>query len=91
MPNSFWSGQWVNPQGTQYIEIIIMGLLALGVQSFTTQALRFEKTSIVGAVGNSAVIFSILIEIILGHGLPDLTVMIGMALVFIGSYQISKK
>lgn len=91
LPNSFWSGQWVSPQGTQYIEIIIMGLLALGVQSFTTQALRFEKTSIVGAVGNSAVLFSIIIEIILGHGLPDMIVMIGMALVIVGSYQISKK
>lgn len=91
LPDSFWSGKWVKPQGMQYLEILIMGLLALGVQSFTTQALRFEKTSIVGAVGNSAVLFSIVIEIILGHGLPDLTVMTGMALVLVGSYQISKK
>lgn len=90
-PNSFWSGQWVQPEGKEYIEILILGLLALGVQSFTTQALRFEKTSVVGAVGNSAVLFSIMIEIILGHGLPNFVVLIGMALVLIGSYQISKK
>jgi uncharacterized membrane protein len=67
-----------------------MGLLALGVQYFTTQALLNEKTSIVGAIGNSSVLFSILIEILLGHGLPSLIVCLGIGLVVYGSFKVSK-
>lgn len=90
-PNSFFTGQWVTPTGWEWIWALIMGLLALGVQYFTTQALLHEKTSIVGAAGNSAVLFSILIEISLGHGVPSALVCIGMGLVVWGSYQVSKK
>lgn len=90
-PNSFFTGQWVTPTGWEWIWALIMGLLALGVQYFTTQALLHEKTSIVGAAGNSAVLFSILIEISLGHGFPSALVCIGMGLVVWGSYQVSKK
>ncbi len=87
---SFWIAKWVQPNGFEWIQAIILGLLALGVQGFTTQALRHEKTSIVGAVGNSAVLFSILIEIILGKGLPEWFVLIGMGLVVWGSVRVSK-
>jgi drug/metabolite transporter (DMT)-like permease len=88
-PNSFFTGQWVTPIGWEWVWALIMGLLALGVQYFTTQALLHEKTSIVGAAGNSAVLFSILIEISLGHGFPSALVCIGMGLVVWGSYQVS--
>lgn len=90
-PNSFFTGQWVTPIGWEWVWALIMGLLALGVQYFTTQALLHEKTSIVGAAGNSAVLFSILIEISLGHGVPSAIVCIGMGLVVWGSYQVSKR
>lgn len=88
---SFWTAKWVQPEGTQWVQAIILGLLALGVQGFTTQALRYEKTSIVGAVGNSSVLFSIVIEIILGKGLPEWFVLMGMGLVVWGSVKVSKK
>jgi drug/metabolite transporter (DMT)-like permease len=90
LPNSFFTGQWVMPNGFEWVMALIMGLLALGVQYFTTQALSNEKTSIVGAVGNSAVLFSILIEIFLGHGFPSAIVCVGMGLVIWGSYQVSR-
>ena len=79
------------PTPFEWLKALIMGLLALGVQHFTTQALLNEKTSIVGAVGNSAVVFSIAIEIALGNGLPSLLVCLGMGLVVWGSYQVSRK
>jgi len=88
---SFWTARWVQPHGLEWIQALILGLLALGVQGFTTQALRYEKTSIVGAVGNSSVLFSILIEIALGKGLPEWFVLIGMGLVVWGSVMVSKK
>lgn len=91
MPNSFLTGKWVMPTSIEWIQALIMGLLALGVQYFTTQALLHERTSIVGAVGNSAVVFSIAIEIALGHGIPTLLVCLGMVLVVWGSYQVSKR
>jgi drug/metabolite transporter (DMT)-like permease len=91
MPNSFITGQWVMPTPIEWLKALIMGLLALGVQYFTTQALLNEKTSIVGAVGNSAVVFSIAIEIALGNGFPSLLVCLGMSLVVWGSYQVSRK
>ena len=90
-PNSFFTGKWVTPEGMEWAWALIMGLLALGVQYFTTQALLHEKTSIVGAVGNSAVLFSIIIEIILGNGFPSAIVCLGMGLVVWGSYQVSKR
>ncbi len=90
-PNSFFTGQWVTPIGWEWVWALIMGLLALGVQYFTTQALLHENTNIVGAAGNSAVLFSILIEISLGHGFPSAIVCIGMGLVVWGSYQVSKR
>jgi drug/metabolite transporter (DMT)-like permease len=90
LPNSFFTGKWVMPNGFEWVMALIMGLLALGVQYFTTQALLNEKTSIVGAVGNSAVLFSILIEIMLGHGFPSAIVCVGMGLVIWGSYQVSR-
>lgn len=90
-PNSFFTGKWVTPEGMEWAWALIMGLLALGVQYFTTQALLHEKTSIVGAVGNSAVLFSIIIEIILGNGFPSAIVCLGMGLVVWGSYQVSNR
>jgi drug/metabolite transporter (DMT)-like permease len=90
LPNSFFTGQWVMPTGIEWVMALIMGLLALGVQYFTTQALLHEKTSIAGAVGNSAVLFSILIEVFLGHGFPTAIVCVGMGLVIWGSYQVSR-
>jgi uncharacterized membrane protein len=90
LPNSFLTGKWIEPTANEWLLALIMGLLALGVQYFTTQALLNEKTSIVGAVGNSAVLFSIAIEIALGHGLPSLIVCLGMGLVVWGSYRVSK-
>lgn len=88
---SFWTAKWIQPEGYEWLQAIILGLLALGVQGFTTQALRHEKTSIVGAVGNSAVLFSITIEIILGKGLPEWFVLLGMGLVIWGSVKVSRK
>lgn len=90
-PNSFFTGRWITPEGMEWVWALIMGLLALGVQYFTTQALLNEQTSIVGAVGNSAVLFSIMIEIIVGNGFPSAIVCLGMGLVVWGSYQVSKK
>jgi len=90
LPNSFFTGKWVMPTTFEWIQALVMGLLALGVQYFTTQALLHEKTSIVGAVGNSAVIFSIVIEIALGNGFPTLLVCLGMLLVVWGSYKVSR-
>lgn len=91
IPNSFLTGRWIAPTPIEWIYAFIMGLLALGVQYFTTQALLNEKTSIVGAVGNSSVLFSIGIEIIIGHGFPDLLTCLGMSLVIYGSFQVTKK
>ncbi len=79
------------PTPFEWLMALVMGLLALGVQYFTTQALMNEKTSIVGAVGNSAVVFSIAIEIALGHGFPSFLICLGMGMVVWGSYRVSKK
>jgi drug/metabolite transporter (DMT)-like permease len=90
LPNSFLTGKWIEPTANEWLLALIMGLLALGVQYFTTQALLNEKTSIVGAIGNSSVLFSILIEILLGHGFPSLIVCLGISLVVYGSFKVSK-
>jgi drug/metabolite transporter (DMT)-like permease len=90
-PNSFVTGVWVQPSIAEWIWALVMGLLALGVQYFTTQALLNEKASIVGVVGNSAVIFSIIIEVVLGHGFPDLLTLLGMGLIVWAGYAVSRR
>ena len=89
--NSFVTGVWVQPSFAEWIWALVMGLLALGVQYFTTQALLNEKASIVGVVGNSAVIFSIIIEVVLGHGLPDILTFLGMGLIVWAGYAVSRR
>jgi drug/metabolite transporter (DMT)-like permease len=88
--NSFVTGVWVQPSLAEWIWALVMGLLALGVQYFTTQALLNEKASIVGVVGNSAVIFSIAIEVVLGHGFPDFITILGMGLIVWAGWKISR-
>ncbi len=90
-PNSFVTGVWVQPSFIEWIWALIMGLLALGVQYYTTQALLNEKASVVGVVGNSSVIFSIIIEVILGHGFPDFITLIGMGLIVWAGYAVSRR
>ncbi len=90
-PNSFVTGVWVQPSFIEWIWGLIMGLLALGVQYYTTQALLNEKASVVGVVGNSSVIFSIIIEVILGHGFPDFITLIGMGLIVWAGYAVSRR
>jgi drug/metabolite transporter (DMT)-like permease len=91
LPNSFLTGTWIHPTPWEWAQALVMGLLALGVQYFTTQALLNEKTSIVGVVGNSSVLFSIGIDILLGQGFPNWITILGMSLVIFGSYQITKR
>ena len=91
LPNSFFTGTWVDPSPWEWAKAFVMGLLALGVQYFTTQALLNEKTSIVGVVGNSSVLFSIGIDMLVGQGFPNGITMLGMSLVIYGSYQITKR
>jgi hypothetical protein len=45
----------------------------------------------VGVVGNSAVIFSIIIEVVLGHGFPDLLTLLGMGLIVWAGYAVSRR
>jgi hypothetical protein len=45
---------------------------------------------VVGVVGNSSVIFSIIIEVILGHGFPDFITLIGMGLIVWAGWKISR-
>jgi drug/metabolite transporter (DMT)-like permease len=89
--NSFLTGIWVQPSIAEWISALIMGLLALGVQYYTTQALLNEKASVVGVVGNSSVIFSIIIEVILGHGFPDFITLMGMGLIVWAGYAVSRR
>jgi hypothetical protein len=49
-----------------------------------------EKASVVGVVGNSAVIFSIIIEVIVGHGFPNFITLLGMGLIVWAGYKISR-
>jgi len=46
---------------------------------------------VVGVVGNSAVIFSIIIEVVLGHGFPHIITLIGMGLIVWAGYAVSRR
>jgi drug/metabolite transporter (DMT)-like permease len=68
----------------QYAHIpifIVFGLIALAGQYFLTLAFTHKNTGMVGAMGFSNVIFSILFGVLIGDGMPDFIGCVGMGLI----------
>lgn len=82
---------FVVPEGFAWVLILGLGLSATFMQIYMTKAYSLEKGGIVGAVGYSNIIFSILIGMMLGDAFPTSVILIGIAFIIAGGLLVTKK
>jgi drug/metabolite transporter (DMT)-like permease len=69
-----------------------MGSLATISQLLMTRAYASStKAGVVGATGYTTILFSILVGVIIGEGLPNLTTTFGIILIVIAGLMVTKK
>ncbi len=79
-PNlDFMLGHFQMPQGVAWFYLVGMGVFSSLGQVFMTKAYGETKAGIVGAVGYSVIVFSIIIGVLMGDPLPNLMAFIGIA------------
>ena len=88
---NFMMGQFIMPQGTQWLYLIGIGLTASLGQVYMTKAYGETRAGIVGAAGYSVILFSIIIGLILGDNLPNLLGIIGIIAIISGGILIAKE
>lgn len=82
---------FVMPEGFAWVLILGLGLSATFMQIYMTKAYSLEKGGIVGAVGYSNIIFSILIGMMLGDAFPTSVILIGIGMIIAGGLLVTKK
>lgn len=93
MPSlDFMLGKFILPQGTMWLYLIGMGIFSSLGQIYMTKAYGETKAGIVGAVGYSVIVFSIVIGLFMGDDLPNLLAFIGIiAIIISGMLNIKEK
>lgn len=82
---------FIMPEGIAWVWILGLGLSATFMQIYMTKAYSLEKGGIVGAVGYSNIVFSILIGMMLGDAFPTSVILIGIAFIIAGGLLVTKK
>jgi drug/metabolite transporter (DMT)-like permease len=74
----------------QHLYLIVpLGLVALIGQVYLTKAFSHKNTGIIGAMGYTNVVFSILLGVLIGDALPDLLSLSGIIIIVISGVLIS--
>jgi len=87
----FILGQFIMPQGMEWIYLIGIGITASLGQIFMTKAYGETKAGLVGAIGYSVIIFSLLIGLVLGDILPNLLGIIGIIAIIASGILIARE
>jgi len=69
--------------------ILLLGIAALFGQIYLTKAFSFQKTGVIGAVGYSNIVFSIIFGILLGDSFPGVLSLIGIVMIIACGILIS--
>lgn len=88
---SFMMGEFIMPQGMQWLYLAGIGITASLGQVYMTKAYGMTRAGIVGAAGYSVILFSIIIGLILGDDLPNLIAMLGIAAIITGGILIARE
>lgn len=81
---SFIAEKFVMPEGIEWVYLFFIGLFSSLSQVFMTKAYSVTKAGIVGAVGYSVIVFSVIIGYMMGDPLPNLLAFFGIALIIVG-------
>jgi drug/metabolite transporter (DMT)-like permease len=87
----FLISPFVMPSGIEWIYIILLGVFSTFAQLFMTKAYSVTKAGIIGAIGYSTIVFSIIIGMLLGDSFPDIFTTIGIVLIVLSGILVSKK
>jgi len=87
----FMFAKFVMPEGITWLYVVIMGILATFSQLFMTKSYAATKAGIAGAVSYANILFSIIIGLFIGEGLPGLLSTIGIVLIVIAGVLVSRK
>ena len=86
----FAVSKFVMPTGLMWVFIVLMGSFSVGYQIYVTKAYRAtKKAGIVAGISYMDVLFTFILGLFLGDGLPSLTVFIGILMVVSGGLIIS--
>ena len=84
-------GKFVMPTGFAWVLILGLGLSATFMQIYLTKAYSLAKGGIVGTIGYTNIIFSIIIGMMLGDMFPNTDVLIGIAFIVLSGILVTKK
>lgn len=87
----FMFAEFVMPVGMDWFYIAGLGLFATMAQMYMTKAYGETKAGIVGAVSYSNIVFAIIIGLLLGDALPNLSTSLGIFAIFIAGVLVVKK
>jgi drug/metabolite transporter (DMT)-like permease len=69
--------------------ILSLGILSLFGQIYLTKAFSHKETGIIGAMGYSNVVFSIILGVLIGDPMPDFSALAGIILIIISGIIVS--
>ncbi len=84
-------GEFVLPQGIDWLYVGLMGLFATFAQIYMTKAYGATKAGIVGAVSYTNILFSIGLGFLIGDPFPDFLTWFGIGLVVIAGVMVAKR
>lgn len=82
---------FVMPEGFAWVLIIGLGLCATFMQIYMTKAYSLAKGGIVGTVGYTNIIFSIIIGMLLGDDFPSMIILAGIGFIVLSGIMVTKK
>ena len=82
---------FIMPEGFAWVLILGLGLSATLMQIYLTKAYSLAKGGIVGTVGYSNIIFSVIVGMILGDAFPGTTILIGIGFIVLSGILVTKK
>lgn len=87
----FIFGRFIMPQGYEWVYLIGIGITASLGQVYMTKAYGETKAGLVGAIGYSVIIFSLIIGLFLGDTLPNLFGIMGIIAIIVSGILIAKE
>jgi len=87
----FITGKFIIPQGNEWFYLAGIGITASLGQVYMTKAYGETKAGLVGAIGYSVIIFSLIIGQFLGDSLPNLFGMMGIVAIIRAGILIAKE
>jgi drug/metabolite transporter (DMT)-like permease len=86
----FIMGKFIMPSGIVWIYVIALGILGTLSQYFMTKAYGETKAGIVGAVSYTNIVFAILVGLLLGDSLPNITTASGIILIVFAGIIVAR-